>query len=89
MGIPAIVCRWEEQSSKGIMWRDIGLSEWLFDFDNEEEIKGFVPTVIKMATNLKDAKLKAIKAKKLVSKRLSETIKVVEKASKTTKKIEN
>ena len=26
-GIPAIVCRFEEQTSKGIMWRDIGLGD--------------------------------------------------------------
>ncbi len=32
-GIPAIVCRFEEQTSKGIMWRDIGLGDWLFDLD--------------------------------------------------------
>jgi len=25
--IPAIVCRWKEQTSKGIMWRDIGLGD--------------------------------------------------------------
>ena len=37
-GMPAIVCRWEEQTSKGFMWRDIGLGEWLFDMDDEEEI---------------------------------------------------
>ena len=30
-GIPAIVCRFEEQTSKGFMWRDIGLDDWLFD----------------------------------------------------------
>ncbi|MEM9018775.1 MAG: polysaccharide pyruvyl transferase family protein, partial [Verrucomicrobiota bacterium] len=32
-GIPAIVCRWEEQTSKGYMWEDIGLGEWLHHFD--------------------------------------------------------
>jgi len=26
-GVPAIVCRWEEQTSKGFMWRDIGLGD--------------------------------------------------------------
>src|SRR5688500_6138844 len=26
-----MVCRWAEQTSKGMMWRDIGLSAWLFD----------------------------------------------------------
>ncbi|MEY4483363.1 MAG: hypothetical protein RL693_815, partial [Verrucomicrobiota bacterium] len=36
-GIPAIVCRWTEQTSKGLMWRDIGLGEWLFDMDVESE----------------------------------------------------
>ena len=85
-GIPAIVCRWEEQSSKGMMWRDIGLGEWLFDFDNDEEIKGFVPAVIKMANNPNDAKLKAIKARKLVAENLAKTMKVVEKASRPEKK---
>ena len=34
-GIPAIVCRWAEQTSKGYMWEDIGLGEWLFNFDKE------------------------------------------------------
>ena len=38
-GIPAIVCRWAEQTSKGFMWRDIGLGDWLFDFDKEEDRK--------------------------------------------------
>ena len=32
-GVPAVVCRFAEQTSKGIMWRDIGLGEWLFDLD--------------------------------------------------------
>src|SRR5436190_8567557 len=42
-GIPAIVCRFEEQTSKGVMWRDIGLGEWLFDLDRPEEHKGIRP----------------------------------------------
>lgn len=80
-GIPAIVCRWEEQSSKGIMWRDIGLGKWLFDFDKEEEIKRFVPTVLAMAKNLKAAKSTALNAKKRADARHKETMKEVEKAS--------
>jgi hypothetical protein len=47
-GIPAIVCRFEEQTSKGIMWRDIGLSEWLFDFDREEDLTRLVPAVLSL-----------------------------------------
>ncbi len=85
-GIPAIVCRWEEQSSKGMMWKDIGLGDWLFDFDNEEEIKGFVPAVMEMAKHPAAAKIKAVKAKKFVSARLAETMKEVEKDSRPPKK---
>src|SRR5262249_12957943 len=48
-GIPAIVCRWAEQTSKGFMWRDIGLGEWLFDMDKEDEIKQIAPTVLALA----------------------------------------
>ncbi len=33
-GVPGVVCRWAAQTSKGFMWRDIGLGEWLFDLDD-------------------------------------------------------
>ena len=48
-GIPAIVCRCAEQTSKGFMWRDIGLGDWLFDLDDEDEVAKVVPTVLAMA----------------------------------------
>jgi polysaccharide pyruvyl transferase WcaK-like protein len=86
-GIPAIVVRWEEQSSKGFMWKDIGLSEWLFNFDQEEDIKRFVPTVLAMATNFSVAQAKALKAKKMVNNRQAETMKIVEKESRPIKAI--
>ena len=50
-GIPAIVGRFAEQTSKGFMWRDIGLGDWLFDFDNEEEIARYPEAVLRMLTN--------------------------------------
>ena len=68
-GIPAIVCRFKEQTSKGIMWRDIGLGDWLFDLDKEDEIAGIVPAVLAIAQNPQKAKKKALNAKKLVEKR--------------------
>ena len=80
-GIPAIVVRWEEQSSKGIMWKDIGLGEWLFDFDNEDDIQRFVPTVLSMAIHTVDAKAKATKAKDHVTKTMKESMKIIEKKS--------
>lgn len=84
-GIPAIVCRWAEQSTKGIMWKDIGLGEWLFDFDNDEEIKRFVPTVLEMAKDPVSAKAKAVAAKRKVDSRLKESMRFLEEVSRPQK----
>lgn len=78
-GIPAIVCRFEEQTSKGFMWRDIGLGDWLFDMDKEDEIKNIVPTVLALAQDPIAAKAKAAKARELVRKRQAETMAEVAK----------
>ncbi len=76
-GIPAIVCRWAEQTSKGIMWRDIGLGEWLFDFDKEDEIAGLVPAVVALAKDPVAAQAKAAKARALVAQRQKEMVEVL------------
>lgn len=76
-GVPAIVCRFMEQTSKGIMWRDIGLGEWLFDLDNEEEIPRVAPTVLAMAKDPEGSKASAAKALELVRQRQRETMGVV------------
>jgi hypothetical protein len=47
-GIPAIVCRWAEQTSKGLMWRDIGLGDWLFDLDKDDELARVADAVLAM-----------------------------------------
>lgn len=73
-GIPAIVCRWAEQTSKGIMWRDIGLSEWLFNLDEPSEIPGIVPAVLALAKDPAAAKAKAMKARAFVQQRQLETM---------------
>lgn len=78
-GIPAIVCRFEEQTSKGIMWRDIGLGDWLFDLDQAEEVQGVVPAVLALAKNLTAAKAKTAKARQFVQQRQRETMAVVRK----------
>jgi hypothetical protein len=79
-GVPAIVCRFAEQTSKGIMWRDIGLGDWLFDLDNEADIARIVPAVLAMARDPAAAKAKAAKARALVAQRQRETIDVLRKA---------
>ncbi len=80
-GIPAIVVRWVEQSSKGVMWEDIGLKEWLFNFDCEEDVKRLVPTVLAMAKDPAAAKAKAQKAQTFAHNRLRQTMEEVIKAS--------
>lgn len=77
-GIPAIVCRFEEQTSKGIMWRDVGLDEWLFDLD-EDDHTGIVPAVLAMAKEPAAAKAKVAKARAFVEQRQRETMAVVKK----------
>ncbi|MFD2701883.1 polysaccharide pyruvyl transferase family protein [Paenibacillus shunpengii] len=67
-GIPAIVCRWEGQTTKGFMWRDIGLGDWLFDQDQEAEMSRLVPAVLDMAIHNEAAKEKALAAKQKVEK---------------------
>jgi len=76
-GIPAIVCRFKQQTSKGYMWRDIGLNEWLFDLDDEAQIPGIVPAILAMAKEPAAAKLKAAKARDYVLKRQKESMAVV------------
>lgn len=78
-GIPAIVGRFKEQTSKGIMWRDIGLGDWLFDFDQEEEIKRYVPAVLAMAKDRDGALAKVVKARAFVEQRQRETMAVLAK----------
>jgi polysaccharide pyruvyl transferase WcaK-like protein len=83
-GIPAIVCRFDEQTSKGLMWRDIGLGDWLFDMDNKDDVSRIVPAVLTLATDPAAAKAKAAKALEFVKQRQRETMAEVEKASRPT-----
>jgi polysaccharide pyruvyl transferase WcaK-like protein len=79
-GIPAIVCRFKEQTSKGFMWRDIGLKDWLFDLDNEDDIKRLLPTVLAMAKDPTTAFATAAKGKAFVNQRQRETMNVLRTA---------
>jgi hypothetical protein len=80
-GVPAIVCRWAEQTSKGFMWRDIGLGEWLFDFDDEKSIPGLTSAVLSMAKDPSAAKAKVRKAQEFVRRRQQETMALVKEHS--------
>jgi polysaccharide pyruvyl transferase WcaK-like protein len=79
-GIPAIVCRFAEQTSKGYMWRDIGLNEWLFDFDQPNGSAGLTEAVLDMIRNPTEANARVAKAKQFVQKRQEETMAIVARA---------
>lgn len=76
-GIPAIVCRWAEQTTKGLMWRDIGLGEWLFDLDKEDELIRVADTVLAMAKDPVSAKVKAVKARDFVMNRFASSMNIL------------
>jgi polysaccharide pyruvyl transferase WcaK-like protein len=76
-GIPAIVCRFQEQTSKGFMWRDIGLGDWLFDLDIETEAAGVADAVVSMAKDFPSAKAKANAALAVVMKAQQETMAIL------------
>ncbi|MEZ6130269.1 MAG: polysaccharide pyruvyl transferase family protein [Planctomycetaceae bacterium] len=76
-GIPAIVCRFEEQTSKGFMWRDIGLGDWLFDLDITAEAARMPDAVITMATDPAAARAKTQTARKFVQQRQRETMNIL------------
>lgn len=76
-GIPAIVCRWAEQTSKGLMWRDIGLGDWLFDLDKADELARVAETVLAMAQDPAAAKAKAAKAREFVMNRFATSMGVL------------
>ena len=76
-GIPAIVCRYREQTSKGFMWKDIGLSEWLFDHDFDEAEKGLTPAVLAIVKDPTTAKAKAMKGKAVADDRMKRMMDVL------------
>ncbi|HEU5117434.1 MAG TPA: hypothetical protein VFT74_12390, partial [Isosphaeraceae bacterium] len=55
----------------------IGLGDWLFNFDDEADIKRLVPTVLSMANDPAAAKAKAAKARAFVQQRQRETMAVL------------
>jgi polysaccharide pyruvyl transferase WcaK-like protein len=79
-GIPAIVCRWKEQTSKGFMWQDIGLSDWLFDMDRPADVEKIVPTVLSLARRPKAARAKARQAQENVVRHQRKTMDILQAA---------
>jgi polysaccharide pyruvyl transferase WcaK-like protein len=79
-GIPAIVCRFAEQTTKGFMWRDIGLGDWLFDLDRPEEVARLVPTALAMVTDPAATQARVAAARRVVQARQQRTMEVLARA---------
>lgn len=78
-GIWAIVCRFLEQTSKGLMWRDIGLGDWLFDFDNPEDLDRLEPTVLALLRDPSAAQQRVAQARAFVERRQRETMAILKR----------
>ncbi|MFF3030957.1 polysaccharide pyruvyl transferase family protein [Streptomyces rubiginosohelvolus] len=76
-GVPALVCRWQEQTSKGFMWRDIGLGDWLFDMDDPKSVARIAPAVLSMAADPAAARAKAEAARETVHRLQAESMGVL------------
>jgi hypothetical protein len=73
-GIPAMVVRWAEQTSKGFMWQDIGLGDWLFDFDQADDRERFPTAALAWARNLDEARRRSATARAIVEDRQRATM---------------
>lgn len=79
-GIPALICRWAEQTTKGTMWRDIGLGEWLFDLDDEEQVRRVAPAVVAMVRDREGSLRKTRAARERVRAIQAETMTVLKRS---------
>jgi polysaccharide pyruvyl transferase WcaK-like protein len=76
-GVPAVHLRFREQTSKGVMWKDVGLGDWLFDLDGPVDGAKLARIVIGFARDPKAARTKVAAAMAFVRKRQKETMAVV------------
>lgn len=73
-GVPAILCGLDQQTSKQIMWDDIGLGAWHLDFDEAEGRERLPEAVLQMVLNPEDSFQKAAAAKRVVEKHQKSTM---------------
>lgn len=73
-GIPAIHCRFRQQTSKGQMWKDVGLGDWLFDLDVVKDGDGITKAVLAIAADPLAARRLAVKAREYVRGKHKEAI---------------
>ncbi|MDF2724586.1 MAG: hypothetical protein K0Q59_4261, partial [Paenibacillus sp.] len=65
-GIPAVICHAKEHTTKGCMWEDIGLGDWLFDLDDSKQMSGLSPTLLDIIRRPDAAKARVEQANAIV-----------------------
>ena len=73
-GVPALVGRFAEQTSKGFMWRDIGLADWLFDMDEPKQVARLNDVVLSLVTDPAAAAERVEQARQIVTQRQEATM---------------
>jgi polysaccharide pyruvyl transferase WcaK-like protein len=76
-GVPAIVCRFAEQTTKGLMWRDIGLGDWLFDLDDEADVRRVPAAVLDVARRPVESRQRATAARRMIETRQQAAMQVI------------
>ena len=66
-GIPALLGRFREQTTKGFMWKDIGLSDWYFDSDSKFDMDRLSAAVLELANDTEGSIRQAINAQNYVN----------------------
>lgn len=78
-GVPAIHLRQSTATSKGQMWRDVGLNDWIFEMDEEKDGARIAEATVAIAKDPAAAKAKVKKAQDLILQRQKETVGVLAK----------
>jgi polysaccharide pyruvyl transferase WcaK-like protein len=73
-GTPAILCRFQQHTCKTQMWRDIGLGEWMFDLDEQQDGSNISAAVLAITADPGAARAKAARAMTFVRRRQRETM---------------
>lgn len=79
MGTPAIHIRQPTDTRKGQMWRDIGLSDWIFEIDDATGSQ-LAEALFKIHENYPEAKRKLDKAMRFVNERQQKSMETLRKS---------
>ena len=76
-GVPAIHLRQSTATSKGQMWRDIGLTDWIFEMDEEKDGSNIAAATVAIARDPAAARAKVARAQQFIADQQKRTIGVL------------